>query len=314
MNPIAAILIAVVALAIIALAVYALRSVSQSASQQAQPAEAPPTRLMPNVQDFHVKGETANVVFAVPLGDEEAGEHLTELLSASAIEYVRSKVADGFPLEGVHRIDVSALRNGTPALLTTVELPSIGELPDEAPILRRDPSAHDPIEAVAAVTADRSVAAPSQRGDSLESIPELIELSAPTEAHLRASGVDTTSMGLEDLVLGLFRVSGYQVDAGRHGFVPFSSGQPADTYTVTKAGKRTLVVLVPHQAGGYPELDEQVLSEFAVGVAQASPERALLITDMFGPYAMYERERRDKRTVFITRERLQGFVDSFGIG
>jgi hypothetical protein len=28
---------------------------------------------------------------------------------------------------------------------------------------------------------------------------------------------------------------------------------------------------------------------------------------------MYEREKRDKRLVFITRERLQAFVDSFGI-
>jgi hypothetical protein len=39
----------------------------------------------------------------------------------------------------------------------------------------------------------------------------------------------------------------------------------------------------------------------------------MLITDKFSPYSMYERERRDTRTIYVTRERLQAFADSFGL-
>ena len=85
-----------------------------------------------------------------------------------------------------------------------------------------------------------------------------------------------------------------------------------DVMWITRDGIRSLLVIVRHTEGTYPELDESVLSEFAVAVAQANPSQAILVTDKFSPYAMYERERRDKRLVFVTRERLQAFVDSFG--
>ena len=101
MNVFLAVLVAFIALAIVGIAVYAIRSAGQSASRSRRHAERCATRPMPQVSDFHVKGSTASVVFGVPLGDEEAGEHLTELLCASAVEYVRQKVAEGLPLEGV---------------------------------------------------------------------------------------------------------------------------------------------------------------------------------------------------------------------
>ena len=50
-----------------------------------------------------------------------------------------------------------------------------------------------------------------------------------------------------------------------------------------------------------------------MGVAQTNPATAILVTDKFSPYSMYEREKRDSRLVFVTRERLQAFVDSFGL-
>lgn len=312
MNVFLAVLVAFLALAILGIAVYAIRAVGQSASNRVDTPSAAPTRPMPQVSDFHVKGSTASVVFGVPLGDEEAGEHLTELLCASAVEYVREKVAEGLPLEGVEHISVSAMRGDQPAYLDTVDLPTVGQLPDEASILRRDPSSHDPIAAVAAVAADSSVAAQSGRTDTLEPVSELVELSGPTEAHLRAIGVDTASMSLDDLVLGLFRVSSYNVDEGRQ--VPALKSAPsANLHWVNRSGASTLVCVVSHEEGSYPELDDQVLSEFAVGVAQASPSQAMLITDKFSPYSMYERERRDTRTIYVTRERLQSFADSFGL-
>jgi hypothetical protein len=265
---------------------------------------------MPKVESFHVRGDTASVVFAVPLGDGPTGHHLTELLAANAVEYVRQKVDEGLPLEGVHRIAVSAMRGDHPEQVTTVDLPEVGELPDEAHILRRDPT-HDPIAAVQAVVADTSVSA-SGRSEALEGVGELVELPAPTEAHLRAIGVDLSSMSLEDLVLGLFRASGFTVEGGYPG-VAIPSIDPSDVYRFSRGAERGLLAIVPHVEGTYPELDEKVLAGLAVAVAQANPPRAVMVTDKYGPYAIYERERRDPRLVFVTRERLQGFVDSFSL-
>jgi hypothetical protein len=40
----------------------------------------------------------------------------------------------------------------------------------------------------------------------------------------------------------------------------------------------------------------------------------LLISDKFCPFIVYEKERREPRVHFITRERLQQFVDSLALG
>lgn len=308
------VLVIVITLAIVGAAVFALRSSSQSATQRTESrASQGPRRPMPPVDSFHVRGETASVVFSVPLGDGPAGDHLTELLAANAVEFVREKVEDGLPLEGVHSIAVSAKRGDADELLTTVELPDVGELPDEAPILGRDPGSHDPIAAVAAVVADASVAAPSGRSDTLDPVAEIVELSSPTEAHLRVQGVDPGSMSLEDLAVGFLRAGGYTVEPARSGFS--MSSVPADRrYSFSRAGDSGVLVVVPHTVGEYPELDEKILAEFSIAVASANPKRAILVTDKFSPYAMYERERRDPRLVFVTRERLQSFVDSFDLG
>lgn len=303
----------VLAIGIVGLAVLLIRAVSSSAVSAPVTTGASGRRPLPDVTDFHVKGATASVVFAVPLGEGEIGAHLTELLNAAAIEYLREKVADGLPLEDVTHVAVHAMRAGQPELIDTVDLPEPGGLPEPAPILHRDPTDHNPISTLQAVKADTSVAAPSDPSESLPSVSAFVELSSPTEAHLRSIGVDPASMSLEDLVLGLLRVGGYQVD-GATGSARLPSVQPDDVYLASKDGLRTLVVVVPHEPGTYPELDEKVLAEFSVAVSQANPAQAMLVTDKFGPYAIYERERRDARLVFVTRERLQAFVDSFGFG
>lgn len=313
MQIVIVVLVVVIAIAIVGFAVYAVRSTSQSATQRVETTSTRRRRPMPPVDSFHVRGDTASVVFSVPLGDGEAGGHLTDLLSANAIEYVREKVADGLPLEGVHRIAVSAMRADGPELLTTVDLPEVGELPEESPILARDPDSHDPIAAVAQVVADASVTAPTGRSDTLDPVARIVELSSPTEAHLRAMGVDPTSMELEDLAVGFLRASGYTVDPARSSFS--MSSVPSDQlFAFSRGADSGVLAIVPHRSGEYPELDEKVLAEFSIAVAQASPKRAILVTDKFGPYAMYERERRDPRLVFVTRERLQSFVDSFDLG
>jgi len=309
-----ALLIIVIAVAIIGFAVFMLRSLGQTAEQSVdeRATTGAARRPRPTVQSFHVRGETASVVFSVPLGDSEAGTHLTDLLAANAVEYVRERVADGLPLEDVHRIEVSAMRGDHPELLTTVDLPSVGDLPGEAAILRTETTTHDPIAALQAVAQDSTVVSQPRQGENLESIADLVELSSPNEAHMRALGVDTSSMSLSDLVVGLMTVSGYQVDPGPSGF-RLASVPGADVRRVARGSDTAVLAVIEHEAGSYPELDDQILAEFAVAVAQTNPKRAILVTDKFGPYAMYERERRDKRLVFVTRERLQVFVDSFGL-
>ncbi len=311
MTVVVTILLIVIAVAVAAFAFNAIRVAGQSA-ERAVEAEMPvPKRHFPAVAEFHVRGDTARTQFDVPLGDGPPGEHLVDLLSVAAVEYVRDKTEEGLPLEGVERIEVYAMRGSEPELVGTVDLPEVGTLPEMDVKVLVDPE-HDPIAAVAEVVADTSVVTPSSGASTLEPVAEIVELTGPVEAHLRTAGVDPSSMTLEDLVLGLMKVSGYQVREGREGFT--MSEPEASVYTVSRAGKTTVLVILPHQPGTHPELDEKVLSEFAVGVAQTNPDQGVLVTDKYSPYAMYEREKRDKRLLFVTRERLQSFVDSFGLG
>jgi hypothetical protein len=311
LNVVAIIVFVVVAIAIAALLAVAVRSFGQSAQQAVAPAPTLPKRPSPLVTDFHVKGDTARTLFSVPLGDAPAGDHLRDLLCANAIEYVRARKADGLPLDGVHHIEVSAMRGDIPEVVGTVDLAGAGELPDPRLNVLVELE-HDPIAHVAGVVADATVSTSAPETKSLEPVSEFVELSGPTEAHLRSIGVDPTGMSLEDLVIGLLRVSGYEVTVGRTGF-SLGSADKSSMYGLQRAGQNTVLAVYPHVVGTYPELDEKILSEFAVGVAQVSPDVAILVTDKYSPYAMYEREKRDKRLVFITRERLQAFVDSFGI-
>jgi hypothetical protein len=308
------ILIIIIAVAVVAFAAYALRSAGQTAERSVNTGSPVPKRPMPIVNEFHVSGDTASTVFAVPLGDAEAGEHLVELLCASAVEYVRDKTRDGFPLDGVRHIEVSAMRGDVSEVLCTIDLPDVGVLPDrdEKALIE---TSHDPIAAVHDVIADTSVAPQSGSTSTLEPIAQVVRLSGPTDAHLRSIGVDTDTMALDDLVLGLLRVSGYDVHVGRSGMAGLAGvqGGKADLYGLTRDGKSTMLLILSHADGSHPELDDSVLVKFAVEMAQINPDQAILVTDKYSPYSMYEREKRDKRLVFITRERLQAFVDSFGL-
>lgn len=302
----------VIAVAIGGFAIYAVRSSGQIAEVQTGQPRTRERRPLPPVESFHVRGDTASVVFSVPLGDDQAGQHLTHLLEASAVEFVRDKVDAGLPLEDVHKIAVSAMRGPNSELLATVDLPSAGELPEPAPIVAHDPDSHDPIAAVQAVVSDETVSTPERRSDTPEPVARLVELSAPTEAHLRATGVDPDTMSLTDLAVGFLSASGYTVTPSRSGFSMPSLG-PDSVFSFTRGADSGVLAIVAHTPGEYPELDESVIAQFSVAVSQANPRRAILITDKFGPYGIYERERRDPRLVFVTRERLQSFVDSFDL-
>ena len=301
----------VIAMAVIAILIGGMKAFGQSAERSAARTSLPPKRVEPLVTDFHVNGDTAKALFSVPLGDGPPGEHLTDLLGSRAIEYVRRRTADGLPLDGLRHIEVSAMRGDSAEVVCTVDLPEVGVLPDAVESVLVEPS-HDPIAAVAAVVADSSVVAQTQSTQALTPVASFVVLSGPTEAHLRSIGVDPETMSLEELVIGLLRVGGYQVSDGKEGF-SLGADETAAIFSLQRSGQTTVLAILEHVDGTHPELEEKVLSRFAVGVAQTNPDVAILVTDKYSPYAMYAREKRDKRLVFITRERLQAFVDSFGI-
>ena len=308
------ILIVVVAVGIVVFVVNSMRRAAEGAERSVTAGSPVARRPMPMVTEFHVKGETATTLFAVPLGDVEAGQHLVDLLCAAAVEYVRDKQHEGLPLVDVHHIEVSAMRGSSAEVLCTVDLPDAGVLPDRNDKVLVEP-AHDPIAAVHEVVADASVGSQSDTGTALEPVAQAVELSGPTDAHLRSIGVDPATMDLKDLVLGLLRVSGYDVHVGRSGMSGLVgiSGGTADIYGLTRDGKSTMLAIMRHEEGSHPELDDSVLAKFAIENAQMNPDQAILVTDKYSPYSMYEREKRDSRYVYITRERLQAFVDSFGL-
>ena len=120
-------------------------------------------------------------------------------------------------------------------------------------------------------------------------------------------------MALRDLVIGLMQVGGYEVQVGRPGFRSGGLAE-AEVYRTVKAGRSSTIVVLPHSDGDYPEVEENHISELAVAASQIDTDQLILVTDKYGPYSMYERERRTNKLVFVTRERLQAFVDSFGLG
>ncbi len=66
---------------------------------------------------------------------------------------------------------------------------------------------------------------------------------------------------------------------------------------------------VAHGADDYPELDEGEIRGFVADFVQSGADRGMLVTAKYAPYAIYEREKAEPRIQFISRERMQGFVD-----
>ncbi len=308
------VILAVIAVGVVIAIVVGLMRSSKNRDATDRATEAVADRKLktpgPTVTTFHVKGNTATTGFEAPLGDVEPGQHLIDLLSRSAVEFLHAKQKSGLPLSEVTRIDIQAMRGSDPESIAIIDLPEAGRLPSAASMGSVAEPEVDPLQAMAKVVADTSVVAAPTTAGELPSVASFIQFGGPTEASLRAMGVDTSDVSLRDLVVGLFQVSGYEVLDGRSG----ASVTGAETLRVVRAGKSTSVVLLAHEEGSYPEVGDNVLTGLSIFAGQVQGDDVLFISDKFGPYSMYERERRDKRILFVTRERLQAFVDSFGLG
>lgn len=305
---IAAVLLVVLAVLVGLLFLAASRSRNRRTGPSAAPESVPDprVRVRPTLVDFHVHGDTAGIYYRVPLPDGDIDERLEQLLCHDASLVLHEKRSRGLPIDHVVRAEVYGERGGGPAEIAVLELDEPGAIPalvapdlvPHASVVGYDPLAHlDEQEFVV----QPGVEGREPEGD-LPPFSEEIEFAKATEAELRAAGIDPHAASLSDVSLSLLRIGGFSI-----------SPRTGGTYVAQKAGATTLIAIHEHREGEHPELSEQAVDAFVIAVAQSNPSRALLITDKYGPFVVYEKERSDPRCRFITRERLQQFFDSFAL-
>lgn len=260
-------------------------------------------RLRPAVADFRVADGAALVYFEVPLGEGD-DPVLGELLGREAIEVVREK-RHQLPIDDVNRVVAFGRRGSEWAEAARISLETPGTLP---PPLIPEAFAHarrpelDLFDRFTDMPAQAPGLADRVRGEELAPLSTELRFPGLVAAGLRSQGIDPNAASAGDIVLGVMRVAGYQV-----------SEIGPDTYTAMRGGQRTFVRVIGHAEGEHPELGEQAIRTFVVDFGSSGADRGLLITEKYGPFEVYDRERRDKRVRFVTRERLQGFVDALSV-
>lgn len=257
------------------------------------------------VESFHVSGEEARVTFAVPLEDDE-DPVLNELLTGQAVEVVRQK-RHSLPIDDVTEIVV--LAGDPPRVIGRSKLPRPGELPPPLPEggLSLKHVARDPFAAPFDEETDHSfayeTAAPAPE-DDLGPIFNELKVPKSLERGLRALGSNPSEMGGPDFVLALLRMFGYSVT---------EQASPG-SYLALKDGVSTYIATDGYQAGDHPEVDEGVIRRFLAEFGSSGAERGMLISDKYSPFMVYEVESNQPKVRFITRERIQRFIDSMAIG
>ncbi len=298
------VIVIVVAVVVAAIAMRG-RSTEGASAAPADAGEAA-GRVSAPVAEFHVRGSDARVSFDVPLPDGDIDEVLQELLIREAVEVVREK-RHTLPITEVQRVVALGRRGQEWHEVGSVSLETPGQLPP--PILPELIPHHvsvgfDPIEQLGELPSHAPGLAESSSAEGLAPLAEELRLPSAVESGLRAQGVDPAAATAGDVVLGIMRMTGYSV-------VP---GAASDTHTATRSGQRIFLRVVDHAAGDHPELSEAAVRTFAVDFVESGAHRGLLITEKYSPFMIYDREKRDPRMRFITRERLQLFVDGLALG
>ena len=264
-------------------------------------------RPRPRVSEFHVRGEEAQVIFDVPLPEGEIDEVLGELLTNEAVEVVREKRHE-LPIDGVTTVVAFAGRGGEPRRIGSVSLEEPGVLPPPmvaAPSLHLGHIGFDPLEKQFSdeLLHNAPSLASDQRADTLGPIGNELRLPKAVAVGLRAQGIDPATMTSAEMVDSLLRLFGYAVT---------STDNPL-ARKATKSGLTTYLREDPYQPGDHPEVDEVTMRQFVMEFVSSGADRGLLISDKFSPFGVYEREKREPRIRFVTRERLQKFVDALSL-
>jgi len=267
------------------------------------PTEPDPITKRAAVADFHIHGHEARVIFDVPLPDEN-DPVLNELLVDEAVEVVREK-RHTLPIDEVTEIVAFAGR-GESREVGRTRLPLPGQLPTsiQPDMLNLTHIARDPFasqfEDNLITHVETQVQVPK---DDLGPIGQELRIPLGLERGLRARGVDPTKASGPELILALLEMFGYVVNPEIDG-----------TFIAIKDNLRTFIRAEPHLPGSYPELDEHLVRKFIVEFGTAGAGRGLLISDKLGPFMIHDVEATNPRIRFVTRERIQRFIDSMALG
>ena len=239
-----------------------------------------------------IDGATAVVTFDVEVAADGSDDELCELLVKQGRDALKGKGLN------VDRMSVRAWRDGHVVEIASshvgVEAPPAG-----AETAMPEAADFDPLGDLHATDFESAAAVPRSGGD-LVSIGEELTLTDGVRATLQQRGVDVGSMKASELTVALLEASGYTV----------TSGSVSGTYDASTGAVRTFISVVDHEPGDYPELAEEAVDSFVIRFMSSGADRGLLFTDKYGPFSVYDKERREPRIRFITRERLQAFVDS----
>jgi hypothetical protein len=259
-------------------------------------------RLRPAVAEFHVRDGAARVHFEVPLPPGGADGVLAELLGREAVEVVREK-RHSLPLGDLGKVVALGRQGDGWAEVATIGLETPGELP---PPLLPELIPHsvqrefDPFARLLELP-DHPGAPVRVAGEHLQGLT--LRLPGQAQAAVRAQGVDPAAADATATVLALMRSAGYQV-----------SERSPGTYRADRSGERTFVRVIGHRPGEHPELDETEVRRFVVDFGSSGCGRGILLSEKWAPFEIHERERRDPRIRFVTRERLQAFADALALG
>lgn len=258
------------------------------------------------VESFHVVGNEARVTFDVPL-DEEEDEVLNDLLVGEAVEVVRQK-RHHLPIDGVEHIVVFAGR-GEVREVGRTKLPAPGELPP--PVLdslsfshiARDPfAAPFDDEHIDHSTAYETLA--EVPADDLPPLRDDLKIPKGLDRGLRALGTDPATLNGPEFVIALLRMFGYRVTEQAY----------PGTYIAIKDGVSTYVATDSYEKGQHPEVEEGVIRRFLGDFGSSAADRGMFISDKYAPFMIHEIEANQPKVRFVTRERIQRFVDSMALG
>ncbi len=281
--------------------------------KQPEPDEIDVVHPRPPVVEMHVVGEEARVRFSVPVPDDP-DPVLAELLVNEAVEVVREK-RHTLPMSDVTAVVAIAGSTENPVTMGRASLATPGELPPPmtgASMLNLTSIATDPLERSFLDHAYDAEAKPDMHVETVARVPEdalervgsLVRLPKAVDLGLRAQGIDPEKMSAGQLVTGMLGLVGYQVTPGLAG----------GTYTATKAGASTFIREDSYAPGDHPEISQEDLRRFLFEFQASGAERGMYVSEKYGPFDIYDMERREPRIRFITRERLQKFVEAVSLG
>jgi hypothetical protein len=149
--------------------------------------------------------------------------------------------------------------------------------------------------------ADVKVDAPD---DELPPIAKELRIPKSLERGLRALGIDPAHADGADIMLGLLRMFGYTVT---------EQALPG-SYLAIKDGQSTYVFADTHEPGEALEVEETVIRKFLADFSTSGADRGLLLSEKYAPFSIHEIENRQPKVRFITRERIQRFIDTMALG